>query len=149
LIDVLAVLSVIYASLATIRQIDMKRIIAYSSIAHMNLIVLGLFSLNQHGIDGAIYLMIGHGIVSSALFFCVGVLYDRYHTRLLKYYSGLNMVMPWFSILFFIFTLANMSFPGTSNFIGEFVILTGIFNRNTFIALCAGTGIVLSAIYSI
>jgi proton-translocating NADH-quinone oxidoreductase chain M len=149
LIDVLAVLSVIYASLATIRQIDMKRIIAYSSIAHMNLIVLGLFSLNQHGIDGSIYLMIGHGIVSSALFFCVGILYDRYHTRLLKYYGGLTLVMPWFSFFFFIFTLANMSFPGTSNFIGEFVILAGIFNRNSFIAVCAGCSIVLSAIYSI
>lgn len=149
LIDILAVVSVVYASLATIRQIDMKRIIAYSSIAHMNLIVLGLFSLNQHGIDGSIYLMVGHGIVSSALFFCVGVLYDRYHTRLLKYYSGLVMMMPLFTIFFFIFTLANMSFPGTSNFIGEFVILTGIFNRNAFIMLCAGTGIVLSAIYSI
>jgi NADH:ubiquinone oxidoreductase subunit 4 (subunit M) len=100
-VDVLATISVIYASLATIRQIDMKRIIAYSSIAHMNLIVLGLFSLNQHGIAGAIYLMIGHGIVSSALFFCIGILYDRYHTRLLKYYSGLVMVMPFFSIFFF------------------------------------------------
>jgi NADH:ubiquinone oxidoreductase subunit 4 (subunit M) len=149
LIDILAVVSVVYASLATIRQIDMKRIIAYSSIAHMNLIVLGLFSLNQHGIDGAIYLMIGHGIVSSALFFCVGVLYDRYHTRLLKYYSGLVIMMPAFTIFFFLFTLANMSFPGTSNFIGEFVILTGIFNRSSFIVLCAGTGIVLSAVYSI
>lgn len=147
--DILAILSVIYASLATIRQIDMKRIIAYSSIAHMNLIVLGLFSLNQHGIDGSIYLMIGHGIVSSALFFCVGVLYDRYHTRLLKYYSGLVVVMSSFSIYFFIFTLANMSFPGTSNFIGEFIILVGIFNRNSFVVICAGTGIVLSAIYSI
>jgi proton-translocating NADH-quinone oxidoreductase chain M len=149
LIDVLAVLSVIYASLVTIRQIDMKRIIAYSSIAHMNLIVLGLFALNQHGIDGAIYLMLGHGIVSSGLFFCVGILYDRYHTRLLKYYGGLAIVMPLFVIFFVLFTLANMSFPGTSNFIGEFVILLGIFSRNSFIAFCAGTGIVLSALYSI
>jgi NADH-quinone oxidoreductase subunit M len=127
----------------------MKRIIAYSSIAHMNLIVLGLFALNQHGIDGAIYLMIGHGIVSSGLFFCVGILYDRYHTRLLKYYGGLAIVMPLFVIFFVLFTLANMSFPGTSNFIGEFVILLGIFSRNSFIAFCAGTGIVLSALYSI
>jgi NADH:ubiquinone oxidoreductase subunit 4 (subunit M) len=127
----------------------MKRIIAYSSIAHMNLIVLGLFSLNKHGVDGAIFLMIGHGIVSSALFFCVGILYDRYHTRLLKYYSGIGIVMPIFSIFLFLFSLANMSFPGTSNFIGEFVILTGLFNRNTFVVLCAGTGIVLSALYSI
>lgn len=149
LVDVLAVLSIIYASLITLRQIDLKKIIAYSSIAHMNLIVLGLFSFNQHGIDGAIYLMIGHGIVSSALFFLVGILYDRYHTRLLKYYSGLVIVMPIFTIYFFIFTLANMSFPGTSNFIGEFVILLGVFNRNSFMALCGGSGIVLSALYSI
>jgi NADH:ubiquinone oxidoreductase subunit 4 (subunit M) len=94
IIDMLSILSIIYASLATIRQIDMKKIIAYSSIAHMNLIVLGLFSLNQHGIDGSIYLMIGHGVISSALFYCVGVLYDRYHTRLLKYYGGLVILMP-------------------------------------------------------
>jgi len=148
-IDALSILSIVYASLATIRQIDMKKIIAYSSIAHMNLIVLGLFSLNQHGIDGSIYLMIGHGIVSSALFYCVGVLYDRYHTRLLKYYGGLVILMPWFTIFFLLFTLANMSFPGTSNFIGEFVILLGVFSRNSFAALCGGTGIVLSALYSI
>ena len=115
----------------------------------MNLIVLGLFSLNQHGIDGSIYLMIGHGIVSSALFYCVGVLYDRYHTRLLKYYGGLVIVMPWFTIFFLLFTLANMSFPGTSNFIGEFVILLGVFGRNSFAAFCGGSGIILSALYSI
>lgn len=149
LIDSLSILSIIYASLATIRQIDMKKIIAYSSIAHMNLIVLGLFSLNQHGIDGAIYLMIGHGIVSSALFYCVGVLYDRYHTRLLKYYGGLVILMPWFTIFFLLFTLANMSFPGTSNFVGEFVILLGVFSRNSFSAFCGGLGIILSALYSI
>ena len=132
---ILAVISVIYASLSTIRQIDLKRIIAYSSIAHMNLIVLGLFSFTHQGIDGAIYLMIGHGIVSSALFFCVGILYERYHTRLLKHYSGLVQVMPLFAILFFIFTLANMSFPGTSNFVGELLIFIGIFQKNTFITI--------------
>src|SRR5438270_4754460 len=103
----LAVVSVIYASLVTIRQIDLKRIIAYSSIAHMNLIVLGLFSYTQQGIDGAIYLMIGHGIVSTGLFFCVGVLYDRHHTRLLQYYGGLAQVMPVYSVYLFFFTLAN------------------------------------------
>lgn len=145
----LAVVSVIYASLSTIRQIDLKRIIAYSSVAHMNLIVLGLFSYTQQGIDGAIYLMIGHGVVSSALFFCVGVLYDRHHTRLLKYYGGLVQVMPVFSILFFLFTIANMSFPGTSNFIGELLILVGVFEKNTLIMFFSATGIVLSAVYSI
>jgi len=149
LISIMAVLSVIYASLSTIRQNDLKRIIAYSSIAHMNLIVLGLFSFSHQGIDGAIYLMLGHGIVSSALFFCVGILYDRYHTRSLKHYSGLVQVMPVFCIFFFLFTLANMSFPGTSNFVGEFLIFIGLFANNSFIMILSATGIVLSAIYSI
>jgi len=149
LIYCLGILSIIYASLTAIRQIDLKRIVAYSSVAHMNLVVLGIFSLNEQGLDGAIYLMVAHGIVSSALFFCVGVLYDRYHTRLIRYYSGLVQVMPLFSIIFFLFTLANMSFPGTCNFIGEFLVLLGIFSRNTFILFYAASGIVLSAIYSI
>jgi len=149
LISILAILSVIYASLSTIRQNDLKRIIAYSSIAHMNLIVLGIFSFSHQGLDGAIYLMLGHGIVSSALFFCVGVLYDRYHTRSLKHYSGLVQVMPLFCIFFFLFTLANMSFPGTSNFVGEFLIFIGLFANNSFIMILAATSVVLSAIYSI
>jgi proton-translocating NADH-quinone oxidoreductase chain M len=149
LIYLLAVVSVIYASLSTIRQSDLKKIIAYSSVAHMNLIVLGLFSLSHQGIDGAIYLMVSHGIVSSALFFCVGILYDRYHTRLLRHYSGLVQVMPIFSIFFFIFTLANMSFPGTANFVGEFLIFIGIFQKNSFILVLSALGIVLSAVYSI
>ena len=149
LLYTLGAVSVIYASLVTIRQIDMKRIIAYSSVAHMNLIVIGLFSYTHEGIDGAIYLMIAHGIVSSALFFCVGILYDRYHTRLLRYYGGLVQLMPLFSIFFFVFTLANMSFPGTSNFIGEVLILTGIFQKNIFVMFLVSTGIILSAIYSI
>jgi NADH:ubiquinone oxidoreductase subunit 4 (subunit M) len=146
---IMAVLSVIYASLTTIRQNDLKRIIAYSSIAHMNLIVLGLFSFTHQGIDGAIYLMLGHGLVSAALFFCVGVLYERYHTRSLKHYSGLAKVMPLFTVFFFIFTLANMSFPGTSNFIGELLIFVGLFQKNSFITTFGATGIILSAIYSI
>ena len=145
----LAVISIVYASLITIRQIDLKRIIAYSSVAHMNLIVLGLFSYTQEGIDGAIYLMIGHGVVSSALFFCVGVLYERHQTRLLQYYGGLMRVMPVFAIFLFFFTLANMGFPGTSNFVGEILILVGIFEKNSMILFFAATGIVFSAIYSI
>jgi NADH-quinone oxidoreductase subunit M len=148
-IYILGVISVIYASLATIRQSDLKRIIAYSSIAHMNLIVLGLFSFTHQGIDGAIYLMIGHGIVSSALFFCVGILYDRYHTRSLRQYSGLVQVMPLFVVFFFLFTLANMSFPGTSNFVGELLIFAGLFEHNSFIMTLVAISIVLSAIYSI
>lgn len=145
----LGVVSVVYASLITIRQIDLKRIIAYSSVAHMNLIVLGLFSYTQQGIDGAIYLMIGHGIVSTGLFFCVGVLYERHHTRLLKYYGGLIETMPRYSIYFFMFTIANMGFPGTSNFVGEFLILIGIFEKNSIVMFFAATGIILGAVYSI
>ena len=149
LIYTTATVSIVYASLVTIRQIDLKRIIAYSSIAHMNLIVLGLFSYTQQGIDGAIYLMIAHGVVSSALFFCVGVIYDRHHTRLIRYYGGLVQVMPMFSTFLLLFNLANMSFPGTSNFIGEFLILIGLFEKNSLVLLFAGSGIVLSAVYSI
>lgn len=149
LVSTLALLSIVYASLVTIRQIDLKRIIAYSSIAHMNLIVLGLFSYTQQGIDGAIYLMIAHGVVSTGLFFCVGVLYDRHHTRLLQYYGGLAQTMPIFATLFFVFTLANMGFPATANFIGELLIFVGLFESNSMIMVLAGTGIVFSAVYSI
>ena len=144
----LAICSVVYASFTTIRQIDLKRIVAYSSIAHMNLVVLGIFSLNVQGIDGALYLMIGHGIVSSALFFLVGFMYDRFHTKLLRYYGGLITVMPLFGIFFFLFSMGNIGFPTTSNFIGEFLILVGIFIKNPFIAIFAGFGIILSAVYS-
>jgi NADH-ubiquinone oxidoreductase chain 4 len=146
---ILSVVGILYASLTTIRQIDLKRIIAYSSVAHMNLSVLGLYSFTQQGIDGSIYLMLGHGIVSGALFICVGILYDRHHTRLLRYYSGLATVMPVFSSLFFVFTLANMGFPGTVNFAGEFLIYTGVFDRNAFVASIAAPAIVLSAVYSV
>ena len=145
----LAVMSIIYASFATIRQNDLKRIIAYSSIAHMNLAVIGIFSFTQQGIAGAMYLMLSHGIVSSALFFCVGVLYDRYHTRSLRNYSGIALVMPLFCMFFFLFTCANMSFPATANFIGEFLIFVGVFDKNSFIMLLSATSIFLSAVYSI
>ena len=149
LIYTLAIISIIYASLSTIRQSDLKRIIAYSSVAHMNLVVLGLFSFSHQGIDGAIYLMLSHGIVSSALFFCIGVVYDRYHTRLVRHYSGLVQLMPLFSTFFFLFTCANMSFPGTANFVGEFLIFTGLFMKNDFLVILSALSVVLSAIYSI
>lgn len=145
----LSLLGVIYGSLSTIRQIDLKRIIAYSSVAHMNLVMLGLFSNSQQGVEGAIYLMVGHGVVSTALFFCVGVLYDRYHSRLLRYYGGLSTVMPLFASAFFVFTLANMSFPGTSNFLGELLLFLGVFSNNTIVLLFSTAGIVLSAVYSV
>ena len=149
LLQILGIISVVYASLATIRQSDIKRIIAYSSIAHMNLIVLGIFGGTFQGLDGSIYLMIGHGIVSSGLFFCVGVLYDRYHTRLLRYYSGLVQMMPIFTIFFFSFSLANMSFPSTSNFVGEFLIFNGLFSSSPWVTILSATSIIWSAVYSI
>jgi len=149
LIFVMSVIAIIYGSLTTIRQIDLKKIIAYSSVAHMNFVTLGLFSLNMQGIEGSILLMLSHGLVSSALFLCVGVLYDRHHTRLLNYYGGLIYMMPLFGIIFLFFTLANLSLPGTSSFIGEFLILVGAFQSNTSLTVFASTGIVLGAVYSI
>lgn len=130
LVFVLAIVSVVFGSLAALRQNDLKRVIAYSSVAHMNLAVLGLFSFTHEGIDGAMYLMLGHGLVSAALFQCVGDLYDRYHTRSLRQFSGLVQVMPLFAIFFLLFTLGNMSFPGTSNFVGELLILVGLGEQN-------------------
>jgi len=126
----LALIGFVYASFAAFRQLDLKRIIAYSSIGHMNLIVLGIFTFTHQGIEGAIYLMIAHGLTSGGLFFCIGTLYDRFHTRSLKHYGGLQQVMPLFSIAFLLFSLANMSFPGTSNFVGELLLLTGMFQNN-------------------
>lgn len=144
----IALVSVIYSSLTTIRQIDIKRIIAYSSIAHMNIGILGLFSLTQQGVDGAMYLMLGHGFVSGALFFLIGVLYDRYHTRLIYYYGGLVETMPVYALLLFICTIANVGFPGTCNFVGELLSLIGIFLWSSSGALLVGLGVVLSAVYS-
>jgi NADH:ubiquinone oxidoreductase subunit 4 (subunit M) len=149
LVSTFALLGVVYGSLSTIRQIDLKRVIAYSSVAHMNLVMLGLFSNSQQGVEGAIYLMVGHGVVSAALFFCVGVLYDRYHSRLIRYYGGLVTVMPLFCFFFFSFTLANMSFPGTSNFLGELLLFVGVFSKNSTVLLFSTAGIVLSAVYSV
>jgi NADH:ubiquinone oxidoreductase subunit 4 (subunit M) len=141
--------AIIYTSLTTLRQIDLKKIIAYSSVAHMNFVTLGIFSLNIYGIEGSIILMLSHGIVSSALFICIGILYDRCHTRIMKYYGGLTITMPIFSIFFFIFILANLSMPGTSSFVGEFLILIGTFEANSTVAFFASFSIVLSAGYSI
>jgi proton-translocating NADH-quinone oxidoreductase chain M len=145
----LSVIAIIYTSLTTIRQIDLKKIIDYSSVAHMNFVTIGMFSLNIQGIEGSILLMLSHGMVSSALFLCVGVLYDRHKTRLVKYYGGLVSTMPMFSTIFLFFTLANMSLPGTSSFIGEFLILVGVFQRNSLVATLAALGMILGAAYSL
>ena len=149
LIYTMSVIAIIYTSLTTLRQIDLKKIIAYASVGHMNFVTLGMFSLNVQGIEGSILVMLSHGIVSSALFLCIGVLYDRHKTRIVKYYRGMTITMPIFATIFLLFTLANISVPGTSSFIGEFLILVGTFQSNTLITVLASTGIVLGAAYSI
>nr|WCH57647.1 NADH dehydrogenase subunit 4 [Hypnea wynnei] len=149
LIFTLSVVAVIYASLTTLRQVDLKKIIAYSSVSHMGFVTIGIFSLNLHGLEGSIFLMLSHGLVSSALFFCVGILYDRYKTRIIKYYTGLIQVMPLYGIFFLFFTFANIGFPGTSSFIGEILVLLGVFQINTVLAFFASLGMILGAAYSI
>lgn len=150
LVQTFAVVSIIYASLVTLRQTDFKKLVAYSSVAHMGVVVLGVFSNTVQGIEGAIVLGIAHGLVSPALFFLVGgVLYDRYHTRTIRYYRGMTTYMPLFSLFFFLFTISNAAVPLTGNWIGEFLCLTGIFQTNPIITILGSTGIVLSAAYSI
>jgi proton-translocating NADH-quinone oxidoreductase chain M len=149
LIYTMSVIAIIYTSLTTLRQIDLKKIIAYSSVAHMNFVTLGLFSLNTQGIEGSLLLMLSHGLVSPALFLCVGVLYDRHKTRLLRYYAGCGRTMPLFALFFVFFTMANISLPGTSSFIGEFLVLTGAYQSNSFVAFLAATGMVLGAAYAL
>nr|YP_009306119.1 NADH dehydrogenase subunit 4 [Corchorus olitorius]AOO95956.1 NADH dehydrogenase subunit 4 [Corchorus olitorius] len=146
----LSAIAIIYTSLTTSRQIDLKKIIAYSSVAHMNLVTIGMFS-RVAAVRSPIlsYGMLSHGLVSSALFLCVGVLYDRHKTRLVRYYGGLVSTMPNLSTIFFSFTLANMSSPGTSSFIGEFLILVGAFQRNSLVATLAALGMILGAAYSL
>ena len=145
----LAGISIIYTSGTAIRQTDLKRIIAYTSIAHMNLVVVALFVLNLIAVEGAIFQMLSHGIVSSALFFCIGFYYDRYNTRIIENFGGSVQFLPLLSFFFFIFTLANLAFPCTCNFVGEFVMLVGIFNENSFIAFLGSLGMVLSGAYSL
>ena len=142
-------LAVIYASLTSIRQTDLKRIIAYTSVAHMNLVVIGLFSFNIIGLEGALLQSLSHGFVASALFLIIGVIYDRHHTRMVKYYGGLVHIMPLFSSIFLIFTMANIALPGTSSFVGELLILTGIFKTNTTITVLGATGMILGGAYSL
>ena len=149
-VQLIAIITLIYASLATILQHDTKTLIAYSSICHMAVVVLGIFSNSFLGIIGAILLGIAHGFVSPALFFCVGgVMYDRFHNRNIGYYRGLSLTMPVFISLFFIFILANTGIPVTLNFLGEQLSLIGMWERNPIITILGSSGIVLSACYSI
>jgi proton-translocating NADH-quinone oxidoreductase chain M len=145
----LASLGISYSSLTLLRQIDIKKIIAYSSIAHMNFAVLGLFSNSLIGLQGGVFLLLSHGFSSSALFILAGILYERHHTRLLSYYGGLVILMPVFSFFFFLFTIANFGFPGTSNFVGEILIFLSLINHSFFLLLCGGIGMFFSVIYSI
>ena len=146
---VLSVIAIIYTSLVALMQEDIKKLIAYSSVAHMGFVTMGLFALNRQGVDGAVMQMISHGFVSGALFLCVGVVYDRMHTREIKAYGGLVNRMPIYAAVFMVFTMANVGLPGTSGFVGEFLSLVGAFEANTTIAILATTGVVLSAAYAL
>mgnify|MGYP002639665417 FL=1 len=145
----LSVIAIIYTSLVALVQEDMKKLIAYSSVAHMGYVTMGIFAVNQQGIDGAIFQMISHGFISGALFLCVGVIYDRMHTREIDAYGGLVNRMPAYALIFLFFTMANVGLPGTSGFIGEFLVLMGIFQVNTWVAMFATTGVILSAAYAL
>jgi proton-translocating NADH-quinone oxidoreductase chain M len=149
LVYLLSMTGVIYASLAALRQTDIKRIIAYSSIAHMNLVSLGIFSFHVIGLEGAILQSISHGFVAGGMFFLIGILYNRYHTRFLYYYGGLAHFMPVYSILFLVFTMANIALPGTSSFVGEFLLLTGIYQTNVTSAVICALGVILCGAYSL
>ena len=145
----LCILGVVYTSLTAIRQTDLKRIIAYTSVAHINLVVLGIFSNSLIGIHGCIIQSLSHGFVSAALFLCIGVLYDRYHTRYYNHYGGLIHTIPLFGIFFVFFTMANIAIPGTSSFVGEFLLFIGIFSLNPVLCFFGATSIVLSGVYSL
>lgn len=143
----LSIIAVIYTSLVALAQEDMKKLIAYSSVAHMGFVTIGIFTFNTQGIEGAIFQMLSHGIVSAALFLCVGVVYDRIHTREIARYGGLVHRMPAYALVFMVFTLGSVGLPGTSGFVGEFLVLVGAYQANTWVALLATTGTVLGAAY--
>jgi proton-translocating NADH-quinone oxidoreductase chain M len=149
LVYIMSSIAVIYTSLTAIRQTDLKRIIAYTSIAHMNLVIIGFFSFNVIGIEGFMLQSLSHGFVASALFLIIGVIYERSHTRMVKYYGGIVHTMPLFVIIFLLFTMANIALPGTSSFIGEFLILAGIYKTNTIVAFIGATGMILGGGYSL
>ena len=145
----MSAIAIVYTSLVALVQEDMKKLIAYSSVAHMGYVTMGIFAANQQGIDGAIFQMISHGFISGALFLCVGVIYDRMHTREIDAYGGLVNRMPAYALIFMFFTMANVGLPGTSGFIGEFLTLMGIFQVNTWVAAIATSGVIFSAAYAL
>ncbi len=145
----MSAIAIVYTSLVAMVQEDMKKLIAYSSVAHMGFVTMGIFAANQQGVDGAIFQMLSHGFISGALFLCVGVIYDRMHTREIDAYGGLVARMPAYALIFMLFTMANVGLPGTSGFIGEFLTLVGVFQVNTWVAAVATTGVILSAAYAL
>ncbi len=147
LIYLLSLIAIIYTSLVALMQEDMKKLIAYSSVAHMGFVTLGIFTMTQQGIEGSIFQMISHGLVSAALFLCVGVVYERLHTRLISKYGGLVTIMPRYAIVFMVFTLAALGLPGTSGFVGEFLVLMGTFKKSFLVATIASIGVILGAAY--
>jgi NADH-quinone oxidoreductase subunit M len=149
LIFALSVIAIIYTSLVAFRQTDIKKLIAYSSVAHMGFVTMGIFSGNLYGVQGAIFQMISHGVISGALFLCVGVIYDRMHTREIAFYGGLVNRMPWYAAVFMLFTMGNVGLPGTSGFVGEMLTMTGVYGVSTTTVLFAATGVILSAVYGL
>ena len=149
LVFALSVIAIIYTSLVAFRQTDIKKLIAYSSVAHMGFVTLGIFSGNLQGEQGALFQMLSHGVISGALFLCVGVIYDRMHTREIAFYGGLASRMPFFAAVFMLFTMGNVGLPGTSGFIGEILSLTGTYGASTWAAILAATGVILSAVYAL
>jgi NADH-quinone oxidoreductase subunit M len=145
----MSAIAIVYTSLVALAQEDMKKLIAYSSVAHMGYVTMGIFAANQQGVDGAIFQMISHGFISGAMFLCVGVIYDRMHTRDIDAYGGLVNRMPAYALIFMFFTMANVGLPGTSGFVGEFLVLMGIFQVNTWVAAVATSGVIFSAAYGL
>ncbi|MGY9106721.1 MAG: NADH-quinone oxidoreductase subunit M, partial [Alphaproteobacteria bacterium] len=149
IVFVMSLIAIVYTSLVALAQEDIKKLIAYSSVAHMGLVTLGIFTFNHQGIEGGVFQMLSHGVVSGALFLCVGVVYDRMHTRLIADYGGLVNRMPVYAVCFMVFTMANVGLPGTSGFVGEFLTLLGAFRFNTWLAIVGTTGVILSAAYGL
>ncbi len=147
LIFTLSIMAIIYTSLVALMQEDMKKLIAYSSVAHMGFVTIGIFSLTKQGLEGSIIQMISHGLISAALFLCVGVVYDRFHSRMISSYGGLVNIMPKYSLVFIIFVLAALGLPGTSGFVGEFLVLVGVLQKNILVAILASLGVILAAAY--
>ncbi|MBA4792585.1 NADH-quinone oxidoreductase subunit M [Phenylobacterium sp.] len=149
LVFAMSVIAIVYTSLVAFRQTDIKKLIAYSSVAHMGFVTLGIFSGNAQGEQGAIFQMVSHGVISGALFLCVGVVYDRMHTREIAFYGGLVNRMPWYAAVFLLFTMGNVGLPGTSGFVGEILTMTGAYEASTWAAIVAATGVILSAVYAL